>query len=124
MKDTLLSLINNHPEVVNAIWAAVIWPFFSGLMLTLFDKRLPKTDEEWASKFASNPKMTAFVMLLKASGFHLPNVLRSVRAFFAGPAPKLPLPAMKPTEVASPEVPKAPAAPDSEDEKDTPVLKR
>lgn len=89
----MLSLLKDHPELVTILWAVVIWPIFSGLMLTLLDRWLPRTDEQWAALFATHPKTAALASVLKTLGVNIPGFFRSVRSFFAGPPPELKRPA-------------------------------
>lgn len=82
-------------HAVPLLWTMVVWPLVSALALMLFDRYLPRTDEQWAEYFATAPKRAALASFLKTAGFNLPGAMRSVRAFFEGPPPTLPKPSGK-----------------------------
>lgn len=86
----ILDLVERFPWLVPLLWSAIIWPLVSGLALTVLDRYLPRTDEEWSLYFELYPRRAALVSFLKTAGFNLPGTLRSVRSFFAGPPPELP----------------------------------
>lgn len=100
MAHSIVTFLDLHP------WAwpfaiAVAWAVFSGLLTAILDRWLPRSDEQWADLFARRPRVAALASLLKTAGFNLPGLVRSLRAFLAGPPPTLTRPSSRdPAQIA------------------------
>ncbi len=89
--DSALAFLDAHawlwPLLLGAAWAVV-----SALALTILDRWIPQTDDQWALLFTHQPKLAALAGMLKTAGLNAPGFFRWLRAFFAGPPPTLPMP--------------------------------
>jgi hypothetical protein len=86
--NSTLSLLGGAAAVVILLALAYLaWGLISGVYLTVFDKRLPHTDDEWAALFQRSPRTAALVGLAKTAGWNLPGIVRALKAFFGGGFP-------------------------------------
>lgn len=84
--EQFFSFFDAHPWAW-APFAMVVWVVFTGAASVVYDRFVPRSDEDWATFMVARPALGGAISLMRTAGFNVPGALRAFRVLLGGAPP-------------------------------------